>query len=255
MCAEVLGHDVHVVALRVQRRDVPLGALPAVVAVVVVGADVRDVLLAEHAHEAAGEGRLARRRVADDAEDDRPCHGASLLARARGSGYVVFGLAVLREHAALAGCRPGVIVISSSRVSIAVCLREEPVRLAQPRAVDRVADAAAVGEARARDAPLEVLAERLLGALAEDVVLLRPASGARSPSARRRRSRGSRCGARRASSGPGSSGRSRPSGPCSRRRSRRACRARPPSPGAGSRSPPGRSRARSRAGRGSTPRR
>ena len=68
---EVLGHDVHVVAVGVQRRDVPLGALLAVVAVVVVGADVRDVVLAEHAHEAAREGRLAGRRVADDAEDHR----------------------------------------------------------------------------------------------------------------------------------------------------------------------------------------
>ena len=75
---EVLGHDVHVVALGMQRRDVALRALPAVVAVVVVDADVRDVLLAEHAHEAAREGRLARRRVADDAEDDRPCHGLPL---------------------------------------------------------------------------------------------------------------------------------------------------------------------------------
>ena len=51
-------------------------------------------------------------------------------------------------------------------------LGEEPVCLPQPRAVDRVADAAAVREARPLDAPLEVGAERLLGARAEDVVLL-----------------------------------------------------------------------------------
>ncbi len=36
---EVLGEDVEVVAVRVERRDVALGALPAVVAVVVVGAE------------------------------------------------------------------------------------------------------------------------------------------------------------------------------------------------------------------------
>ena len=50
---EVLGDDVEVVAVGVQRRDPELGALLAVVAVVVVGADVRDVLLAEHADEPA----------------------------------------------------------------------------------------------------------------------------------------------------------------------------------------------------------
>jgi hypothetical protein len=36
-------HDVDVVAVRVQRRDLVLGALTAVVTVVVVGGDVRDV--------------------------------------------------------------------------------------------------------------------------------------------------------------------------------------------------------------------
>ena len=66
----------------------------------------------------------------------------------------------------------GVIVISSSRESSPCGLGEEAVGLAQPGAVDRVADAAAVGEPRPLHAPLEVLAERLLGALAEDVVLL-----------------------------------------------------------------------------------
>src|SRR5262249_43693094 len=75
--AEMLAHDVYEVALGGQRRDVPLRALLAVVAVVVVGADVGDVVLAEHADEAAREGRLARRRVADDAEDDRARHYAA----------------------------------------------------------------------------------------------------------------------------------------------------------------------------------
>src|SRR5918996_721578 len=72
--AEIVAHDVHVVALGIERGDAPLGALLAVVAVVVVGADVRDLVLAEDADEAAGEGRLARRRVADDAEYGGPGH-------------------------------------------------------------------------------------------------------------------------------------------------------------------------------------
>ena len=40
---QVLGDDVDVVAVGVKRRDAQLGPLPAVVAVVVVGADVGDV--------------------------------------------------------------------------------------------------------------------------------------------------------------------------------------------------------------------
>src|SRR5918996_3333769 len=78
--AEVLAHDVDVVALGIERSDVPLGALLAVVPVVVVGADVRDLVLAEDADEAAGEGRLARRRVADDAEYGGPGHRSRSLA-------------------------------------------------------------------------------------------------------------------------------------------------------------------------------
>src|SRR5919106_3077417 len=70
--AEVLAYDVDVVALGIERCDVPLGALLAVVPVVVVGADVGDLVLAEDPDEAAGEGRLARRRVADDAEYGGP---------------------------------------------------------------------------------------------------------------------------------------------------------------------------------------
>ena len=106
---EVLRHDVHVVALGIERRDVPLGPLAAVVAVVVVDADVRDVLLAEHADEPAREGRLAGRRVADDAEDDRASHAARLSYTAPRTRQVVvvLGLAVLGEDAALRGCRRG----------------------------------------------------------------------------------------------------------------------------------------------------
>src|SRR6202022_2601992 len=66
---QMLGDHVDVVALRMPRRDPQLAPLPAVVAVVVVRADVGDVVLAEHTHEPTGDGRLARRRVADDAED------------------------------------------------------------------------------------------------------------------------------------------------------------------------------------------
>ena len=69
---EVLGEDVEVVAVGVERRDVPLRPLPPVVAVVVVGAEVRDLVLAEHAHEAARDRGLPGPGVAHDAEH----HGA-----------------------------------------------------------------------------------------------------------------------------------------------------------------------------------
>src|ERR687898_542972 len=76
--AQMLSHYVHVVALGIERGDVPLRAQLAVVAVVVVRADVRDLVLAENADEAPGEGRLARRRVADDAEYGGPGHRLAL---------------------------------------------------------------------------------------------------------------------------------------------------------------------------------
>src|SRR4051794_27478136 len=71
---DVLPDDVHVVAVGVQRRDVVLLALLTVVAVVVVEGDVRHLLLAENPHESARDGRLARRRVPDDAQDDGAWH-------------------------------------------------------------------------------------------------------------------------------------------------------------------------------------
>src|SRR5204863_5166412 len=71
---EVRGHDVEVVALGIQRRDRALRPLLAVVLVVVVGADVRYDVLAEQAHEALAQRRLAGRRVTDDAQDDWPRH-------------------------------------------------------------------------------------------------------------------------------------------------------------------------------------
>ena len=71
----MLGHDVQVVAVRMQRRDAALGALLAVIAVVVVGGDGRHLLLAEDANQPAGHGRLSGRRIADDAEDDGARHG------------------------------------------------------------------------------------------------------------------------------------------------------------------------------------
>ena len=71
---EVLLHDVEVVAVGVQRRDRALGALAAVEAVVVVGGDVGDVLVAQQPHEPAGDRRLAGGGVADDPEDDRAWH-------------------------------------------------------------------------------------------------------------------------------------------------------------------------------------
>ncbi len=71
---EVLLEDVQVVALGVQRREPALGTLPAVVAVVVVGRRVRDLLLAEDSYEAARERGLAGGRVADDPEQNWAGH-------------------------------------------------------------------------------------------------------------------------------------------------------------------------------------
>src|SRR5205814_1584146 len=107
---EVLRHHVRVVAVRVERRDVALGALPAVVAVVVVDADVRHVVLAEHADEPAGEGRLAGRRVADDAEGDRARHYAAPAIGSSSSGS--------RSSAKTLDLRmsSGLIVIKTSRL-------------------------------------------------------------------------------------------------------------------------------------------
>jgi hypothetical protein len=79
--AEIVAHDVHVVALRSERSDVSLGPLLAVVPVVVVRADVGDLVFAENADEAAGEGRLPRRRVADDAEYGGPGHRSRSFSR------------------------------------------------------------------------------------------------------------------------------------------------------------------------------
>ena len=70
----MLGEDVEVVAVGVERRDVPLGPLLAVVAVVVVGAEVRDLVVAEHADEAARDRGLPGPGVADDAEHDGTRH-------------------------------------------------------------------------------------------------------------------------------------------------------------------------------------
>jgi hypothetical protein len=71
---EVLLEDVHVVAVWVQRRKPVLGTLSAVVAVVVVGGDVRDLLLAEDPDQTSRQGRLAGRGIADDAEKNRSRH-------------------------------------------------------------------------------------------------------------------------------------------------------------------------------------
>ena len=72
--AQVLRQDVEVVAVGMQRRDAELGALLAVVAVVVVDAGVGHRVFAEGAHETSGHRGLAGRRVADDAENDRSRH-------------------------------------------------------------------------------------------------------------------------------------------------------------------------------------
>src|SRR5690349_17966880 len=62
-----------------KRCDAALGALFAVIAVVVVGRDCGHPLLAKDANQPPCHGRLSGRRVADDAEDDGARHG-SLLA-------------------------------------------------------------------------------------------------------------------------------------------------------------------------------
>ena len=72
--AEVLAEDVEVVAVGMERRDVALGPLLAVVAVVVVGAEVGDLVVAEHAREPTPDRGLAGARVSDDAEHDWPGH-------------------------------------------------------------------------------------------------------------------------------------------------------------------------------------
>ena len=66
--------DVEVIALGVERGDVPLGSLPPVVAMVVVGAEVGDLVLAEHPNEPAGDRGLSGPGVADDAEHHRARH-------------------------------------------------------------------------------------------------------------------------------------------------------------------------------------
>ena len=80
-----------------QRRDAVLRALATVVAVVVVRGDMRDVVVAEHADEPSGEGRLAGGGVADDAEDDRSSHSdpgryLSSLARSEAAGRYDAGM-------------------------------------------------------------------------------------------------------------------------------------------------------------------
>src|SRR5918996_1277667 len=143
--AEIVAHDVHVVALGIERGDAPLGALLAVVAVIVVGADVRDLLLAEDADEAAGEGRLARRRVADDAEYGWPGQRSRSL------------LVSTAEDAALQdvlGFDRDQLVPLEHAIGL-----EQPARLAQACPIDGVADAAGVREARVPPPSLDVLAE------------------------------------------------------------------------------------------------
>ena len=78
---EVLGDDVEVVAIGMQWGDPELGALLAVVAVVVVDADMGDVFLAQHADQPPGDGGLTGRRIADDPEDHGTRHCLSFQHR------------------------------------------------------------------------------------------------------------------------------------------------------------------------------
>jgi hypothetical protein len=76
---EVLGDDVEVVAVGMQRGHPELGALLTTKPVIVVGADMSHVLLAEHTHQATRDGGLSGRRVTDDAKDDGARHYLSSL--------------------------------------------------------------------------------------------------------------------------------------------------------------------------------
>ena len=87
---EVLAHDVEVVGGRGERRDPELGSVGALVAVVVVAADVRHVGVAEHAGEPARESGLAGAGVAYDAEDDRTGHASEDPAQSRSSMRAIF---------------------------------------------------------------------------------------------------------------------------------------------------------------------
>jgi hypothetical protein len=69
---ELLGGDVDVVAVTVERCDAQVRALLAVIAVVVVSADVRTWSSPRIRTRPRVDGGLARHRIAHDAEDDRP---------------------------------------------------------------------------------------------------------------------------------------------------------------------------------------
>ena len=69
--AQMLLEDVDIVRARVERRQARRGARLAVVAVIVVSADHRAVFLAQNLGDARRQRRLSRRRITDDAEDDR----------------------------------------------------------------------------------------------------------------------------------------------------------------------------------------
>jgi hypothetical protein len=71
---EVLLQDVEVVAVRVERGESAFGPLLAVIAVIVVGRDVRHLLFAQDPNQTTRQRRLAGRGVTDDAEKDWPRH-------------------------------------------------------------------------------------------------------------------------------------------------------------------------------------
>src|ERR1700694_5184074 len=77
----MLLEDVDVVAVGMQRRKPPFRSLPAVVTVVVVRRHVRDLFLSEDPQQAPRQRRLASRRVADNAKQDRTGHAVDGIAR------------------------------------------------------------------------------------------------------------------------------------------------------------------------------
>ena len=69
--AQVLLQDIDVVGARVERGKASLVALLAFKRVVIVRAKDRAVLFAENLRDSGRQGRLSRRRITHNAEDDR----------------------------------------------------------------------------------------------------------------------------------------------------------------------------------------
>src|ERR1700682_819920 len=70
----MLGHDIEIVAVRVQRRNAQLLALLPIIAMIVVCTEHRHMLSVENLGDASTQCRLASSTVTHDAHDDRTRH-------------------------------------------------------------------------------------------------------------------------------------------------------------------------------------